>query len=159
MALLHVAKITAARKETTLQVAKVSATTPAVTTSLVLQVAGISADILAATPTLSVSASPTGTVNPGDTVTLTATAGGTWTSMGWSQTAGTSVTLSGPETVKTFVAPASVAGTLISIAVNVSGPSGDATAVVSVPVAPQVDWYLDGGVWVPTGGFTDVLGV
>lgn len=152
-ALLQVAKVSAAKSAVLLDVAKVSATTPAQTATLVLQVASVAATSTNPTtaPTLTVTVSPTGTVYSGTTVTLTANPGGQWNSVAWSQTNGAPVTLSGADPlVKSFVAPAIASGSLLSFAAVASGNAGDTTVIVSVPVGPHLQWYLTSSGWQPS---------
>lgn len=92
-------------------------------------------------------------VEPWATVTLTGTdsdSDGTVTARAWAQTAGTTVTLSGTGTTRTFTAPGTLAGDTLTFGYTVTD-NGGAVSVDSVNVAvlPATERAVIGGVEVP----------
>lgn len=106
-----------------------------------------------AAPTATLTASPTGSLEPGAPVTLTL--GGTdpegQTLTGTlRQISGTTVALSGSGTTRTFEAPYTLAGTTLVFGYKVNDGTQDSTeATVNVPVLPASRRALFGGVEVP----------
>lgn len=93
-------------------------------------------------------------VEPWSTVTMTATetdSDGTVVSRVWTQTGGPTITLTGATTTApTFSAPATIAGTIVTLGVTVTdnvGATGSGTATVGV--LPVTERAVIGGVEVP----------
>jgi hypothetical protein len=93
-------------------------------------------------------------VEPGTLITLTGTdsdSDGTVTSRSWSQVGGSpTVTLSGTGQNRTFVAPATTAGTTLTFRYSATDNSGATTTDdMTVTVLQASDFIMQSGVWVP----------
>lgn len=98
--------------------------------------------------------SPQVTILPGITVTLdgsgSADSDGTIASYAWSQTGGTSVTLSSTSAQKpTFISPSVAAGDTLTFQLVVTDNQGATStpATTTVTVLPMMDFVVKGGVW------------
>lgn len=107
-------------------------------------------------PTITLAADHTTGVEPGSTVTLTATASdpdGTVSSITFTQTAGPTVTLAGTGSTRQFKAPPTDAGTTVKFTTKATDNSGAQTTSneVSVAVLEASNYVLtDAGTWQPT---------
>jgi len=91
-------------------------------------------------------------IDPFDTVTLdgssSADSDGTVASYSWNQTGGTAVSLVGANTAQpTFVAPATLDGTVLTFNLVVTDNDGATSTAdtVNITVSPHTMWRLDGG--------------
>lgn len=110
-------------------------------------------DLVSLTPAPGADAGIPQTVEPWSTVILDGTesegAIDTWT---WTQTAGTAVTLTNPNTAQpSFTAPATVAGQTLTfeLATKAAGVSSTVTTTVDITVLPPTEFATSGGVLVP----------
>lgn len=87
---------------------------------------------------------------------------GTISTYAWSQTSGTSVTLSSASAQKpTFTAPATMDGTTLVFSLVVTDNNGATSTAdtVSIQVLPHNEWYRSGGAWVAVQGLARSGGV
>lgn len=105
-------------------------------------------------------------IEPYSVVTLDGSASsdpdGTITTYAWSQTSGTSVTLSSGSAQKpTFTAPATMDGTTLVFSLVVTDNNGATSTAdtVSIQILPHNEWYRSGGAWVPVQGLARSGGV
>jgi hypothetical protein len=102
-------------------------------------------------PVPGVTAGATQSVEPLSTFTLTTSATGSPDYYTWTQTYGTTVTLSDPTIGNpTFTVPATGSGSTLVFSVTATNSSGvSAPATQTVIAYPQVEWVLQSNVWTP----------
>lgn len=92
-------------------------------------------------------------VEPGTLLTLDGSASsdpdGSIVSYSWTQTSGSSVTINGTGAVRTFEAPATLAGSVLGFRLTVTDSGGGtATATVAFTILPCTERVASNGVWV-----------